>query len=141
MIRCVVLMNTSDIYVHTRVSCIFCGDPGFCSLWRKIYCQMYYNVPEESPNMCGICKNKLGKAKHTKKQEWTARKQISQRCRDQWNIKRPDTFKYRQSQRKLSGIFCQIYVSAWPCALSSHKAKALDLYRGIMTVHLEDQSS
>ena len=27
---------------------------------------MYYNVPEECPYMCGICKNKPGKAKNTK---------------------------------------------------------------------------
>ncbi|XP_052761250.1 uncharacterized protein LOC128203751 [Mya arenaria] len=32
------------------------GDPGYCRFWPARYCQMYYNVPEECPYMCGICK-------------------------------------------------------------------------------------
>ncbi|XP_045161356.2 uncharacterized protein LOC123526325 [Mercenaria mercenaria] len=36
--------------------CPINGDPGFCRFWPPRYCQMYYNVPEECPYMCGICK-------------------------------------------------------------------------------------
>lgn len=44
------------ICLPLTAQCPLDGDPGFCQFWPKRYCQMYYNVPEECPYKCGICK-------------------------------------------------------------------------------------
>ncbi|KAL4221659.1 Cysteine-rich secretory protein 3 [Mactra antiquata] len=36
--------------------CPINGDPGYCVHWPKDYCTIYYNVPEECPYKCDICK-------------------------------------------------------------------------------------
>ena len=44
------------VYLFYIAQCPVNGDPAFCQFWPRPYCSRYYNVIEECPYMCGICK-------------------------------------------------------------------------------------